>query len=413
MRSWPTPEALRIARPTRGRVLAGVAAGTAGRLGVDVLIVRLALVVLATAGGFGAVLYIAAWLWVPEESPDRPVERRDPTARHALAIGFLVAGALLLLRSAGAWWSDTLTWSIALAALGSGVVWTQASERERAEWHAAVSKAVGERALPDASLIGPIRPVIGGSLVVAGVITFLFNSPFTAGDTGAVVDVVIASGVTLVGVGLVIGPWLQRLGSQVADERRERIRSEERAEMAAHLHDSVLQTLALIQRADSHEEVTRLARSQERELRSWLFGRAPDDAPSKLGEAVQDCAAKVEERFGVPVEVVLAGDVALDPSLAAMVEAAGEAMANAARHSGADHVDVFVEVEPQQATVFVRDEGKGFDAAAVAGDRRGLSHSIIGRMHRHGGAATIHSDAGEGTEVELTLPLDGSAEEDA
>lgn len=411
-RAWPTPEVLRLARPADGRLLAGVATGVAGRLGVDVLIVRLAIVVLTTAGGFGAVLYLAAWLWVPEESPSTPVERRDPTARHALAVGFLVAGLLLLLRAAGAWWSDTLTWSIALAALGSGIVWTQASAGERAEWHTALTKAVGEGALPDASLIGPIRPVIGGSLVLAGAITFLFNSPFTTGDTGALVDIVIASAVTLVGVGLVIGPWLQRLGGQVADERRERIRSEERAEMAAHLHDSVLQTLALIQRADSHEEVTRLARSQERELRSWLFGRAPDDVPSKLGEAVQDCAAKVEERFGIPVEVVLAGDVVLAPPLSAMVEAAGEAMANAAKHSGADHVDVFVEVEPGQATVFVRDEGKGFDAAAVAADRRGLSHSIIGRMRRHGGSATIQSDAGEGTEVELTLPLDGTAEED-
>jgi signal transduction histidine kinase len=388
-----------------GQVLAGVAAGIAARLGVDVLIVRLALVVLATAGGAGGVLYVAAWLWLPAESSTGAVPRRTPSARHALAVACLVAGTLLLLRAAGAWWSDSLTWSIALAAAGSGVVWTQASEGERAQWRAALAKAVGERALPDAALMGPIRPVIGACLVLAGVVTFFLSSSVIAGDAGALIDVLVASAVTLVGGALVLGPWLARLGGQVADERRERIRSEERAEMAAHLHDSVLQTLALIQRAETAEEVRRLARGQERELRTWLFGRSPDDAPTRLGQAVQDLAGRVEDRFGLPVDVVLAGEVPLDADLLALAEAAGEAMANAARHSGAAGVDVFVEVEPDLVTVFVRDEGVGFDPDAVGRDRRGLSHSIIDRVQRHGGRAAIHSEPGEGTEVELSMPL--------
>ncbi|HUG83986.1 MAG TPA: PspC domain-containing protein [Euzebya sp.] len=407
---------MQLARPTDGRLLSGVAAGVAARLGVDVLIVRLAFVTLATAGGFGGVLYLAGRFWLPEESAETPLRRQAVTARHALAVGLIVAGTLLLLRSAGAWWSDSLSWSVALAAAGSGVVWTQAAEEERIQWRAVLVRAVGERAMPDFRLVGPLRPVLGGCLVLAGVVTFFLNSQFLTGGATGFLDVIIASAVTLVGVGLVIGPWLQRLGGQVAEERRERIRQEERAEMAAHLHDSVLQTLALIQRADSREEITRLARGQERELRAWLFGRSPVEAPTRLGQAVQDRAARTEEHFGVPVDVVLAGDVPLDhdptrpashDALCALAEAAGEAMANAAKHSGAAHIDVFVEVQPGLASVFVRDEGVGFDPLSVAPDRRGLTQSIRGRMRRHGGEALIHSVRGEGTEVELRLPLNG------
>lgn len=403
--TWPSAADLQLVRREDDRLVAGVATGVAARLGVDVLIIRLAVVVLATAAGFGAVLYLAGWLWLPSATEDDAPARRPASARHALGTACVVAGVLLLLRAAGAWWADSLTWSVALAAAGSGVVWTQASDAERRRWEQALSRAVGERAMPDLAALGPIRPVIGGSLVLAGGVTFLLNSPLVRADGGALVDVLLAIAVTLAGVALVIGPWLTRLGGQVAEERRERIRSEERADMAAHLHDSVLQTLALIQRADTAEEVRRLARGQERELRAWLFGRAPDDRPTRLGQAVTDVAGRVEDRFGVPVEVVLAGDADLDADLAALVDAAGEAITNAAKHAGADRVDVFVEVEDGCASVFVRDEGTGFDVAAVPDDRRGLSHSIHDRVTRHGGTAAVHSSPGEGTEVELAMPL--------
>ncbi|CAN5311547.1 ATP-binding protein [soil metagenome] len=344
----PTPASLQLARPTEGRVLSGVAAGVAARMGVDVLIVRLAVVVLATAGGVGALLYLAGRLWLPDESDDAPVSHQPPTARRALATGMVVAGILILLRSAGVWWADSLTWSVALAAAGSGLVWTQAADHERAQWQATVTKALGDRAMPDLANVGPLRPVIGGSLVLAGVVTFFLNTDLVTGGTSALIDVMVGAMVILVGTSIVIGPLVQRLGRQVAEERRERIRQEERAEMAAHLHDSVLQTLALIQRADSREEITRLARGQERELRSWLFGRRPDDAPTRLGQAVQDRAARTEDRFAVAVDVVLAGDLLLEdpdePSdraravgrddLMALAEAAGEAMTNAAKHRG-------------------------------------------------------------------------------
>lgn len=392
-------------------MIGGVASGLGARLGVDPLLVRLCFVVLSTALGAGVILYAALWFWLPVESEQVPIDRGEVSARHALALGLITVGSLLLLRSAGSWLSDTLTWSVALGAVGSGMVWVRAAETERVVWRAALTKAVGERALPDARSVGPIRLVLGGCLVLAGAVTFLLNSNLLGGST-VVWDIVVASGVTLAGVTMVMGPALQRLGSQVAEERRERIRSEERAEMAAHLHDSVLQTLALIQRAENREEITRLARGQERELRAWLFGRMPDDAPTRLGQAVQDLAGRVEDRFGVPVDVVLAGDVDLDKDLIALAEAAGEAMTNSAKHSGAARVDVFVEVEADHANVFVRDEGKGFDPAGIAEDRRGLSHSISDRMIRHGGRAVVVSAPGEGTEIELKLPLVPGAESD-
>jgi signal transduction histidine kinase len=399
---------LGVVRPVEGRAVAGVATGLAARAGVDPLVVRLAFAVLATAAGAGVVAYLACWAVLPDGDAARTAVVREPTARHAAGVACAVAGALLLLRAAGLWWADSLTWSAALAALGSAVVWAQSSEAERTRMRRALQRAVGDRALPDPAAITPIRRVVGGCLVAAGAVTSVVAATAVRGAAD-VLDVVIASGVTLVGVAVVVAPWVARLGGQVADERRERIRSEERAEVAAHLHDSVLQTLALIQRAESPEEVRRLARRQERELRTWLFGRAPEQAPARLGEAVRDLAGRVEDAFGVPVEVVLAGDLPLDEDLAALAEAAGEAMVNAAKHSGADRVDVFVEVEPDRVTAFVRDEGAGFDPARVADDRRGLRHSVEDRVRRHGGTAAVTAAPGEGTEVELTMPLPTAA----
>jgi signal transduction histidine kinase len=188
-------------------------------------------------------------------------------------------------------------------------------------------------------------------------------------------------------------------------ERRERIRSQERSEVAAHLHDSVLQTLALIQRrADSAPEVLRLARSQERALRAWLYSRRDDSTGQQtLAGAVEAVAAEVETDHGVPVDVVTVGDCPVDERLNAVVRAAREAMVNAAKFAGVDHVDVFVEVEDGDVTVFVRDTGVGFDPDAVPDDRRGIADSVVGRMARHGGSGTVRSTPGDGTEVELHM----------
>jgi len=212
-----------------------------------------------------------------------------------------------------------------------------------------------------------------------------------------------------VGIGLVFGPWLWRLANDLAEERRERVRSQERAEVAAHLHDSVLHTLALVRRsADDPRRVVSLASRQERELRSWLSGRP--SAPSRsLGGALDAIVGQVETDHGVPIEIVKVGDCELDVRIEALLAAAREAMVNAARHSGARSIDVYAEVDASRALVFVRDRGVGFDPDAVAANRHGVRDSIVGRMARHGGDAVIRSSAGEGTEIRLELPRPGAA----
>jgi signal transduction histidine kinase len=218
----------------------------------------------------------------------------------------------------------------------------------------------------------------------------------------------LATLIVLVGLGLVLGPGLMRLTGLLASERRERIRADERADVAAHLHDSVLQTLALVQRrADDPREVVRLARMQERELRSWLLSgqTAPNANGSahSLGEALEATAADVEAEYGVPVEVVRVRDCPID-GLEPLLLASREGMLNAARHSGSDHVSVYAEVRDDSALVWVRDRGRGFDPASIPDDRGGVAQSIIGRMTRSGGTAQVHSRPGEGCELELSMP---------
>jgi signal transduction histidine kinase len=223
-----------------------------------------------------------------------------------------------------------------------------------------------------------------------------------------ITDTLLLLAVVVVGLGLVIGPFLWRLVQQVDAERREKLLSQQQADVAAHLHDSVLQTLALIQRkADDPRAVVALARAQERDLRAWLY-EDPTAPSSSLRAALEETAAEVESLQGVPVEVVLVGDAPMDADLVALVRASREAMLNAARHSGAPSVDVFAEVDGRQVDVFVRDRGCGFDPDAVPVDRLGLRGSVIGRVERHGGTATVRSSPGEGTEVHLAVEL-GSA----
>jgi signal transduction histidine kinase len=207
----------------------------------------------------------------------------------------------------------------------------------------------------------------------------------------------------LAGIALIAGPWFYALLTDLTAERRERIRSQERADLAAHLHDSVLQTLALIQRhADSPREVARLARGQERELRTWLY-RPETTAESRLTAALDRVSADVEDAYAVTVETVVVGDADLDEQLAALVQATREALVNAAKHAEVTEVSLYAEIEPDQVSVFVRDRGVGFDPDRVAADRHGVAGSIVGRMERHGGRATIRSTPGRGTEVELTM----------
>jgi signal transduction histidine kinase/phage shock protein PspC (stress-responsive transcriptional regulator) len=392
-----------IPRSREDTVVAGVAGGLGERFGVDPVLIRTAFVVLAAAAGAGVAFYLVAWGLSHEPDPQAPPARRRAPggARPAVALGLIVFGLLFLLRESRIWFGDGLVWPVALAGAGFAVLWTRSDSSERARW-AAAGLRVNPLEVVFAGRISFVRVAIGGLLVAAGMGAFI-------GGTEALVAlpaVLIAMGVTITGLALILGPWMMRLTRQLSDERRQRIRSQERAEVAAHLHDSVLHTLALIQRADAPPEVTTLARRQERELRSWLYGR-PDSGEERLSTAVEAMADRVEQLHQVAVDAVVVGDGPMDVRAWAVVHASQEAAVNAAKHSGAAQVSVYFEVEPEGITAFVRDQGKGFDPEAVPSDRRGIAESIRGRMRRHGGTATVTSEPGEGTEVTLQLPLEG------
>jgi signal transduction histidine kinase/phage shock protein PspC (stress-responsive transcriptional regulator) len=395
-----------VTRSGRDRLAAGVAAGLGERLAVDPVFVRAAFVALAAAGGAGMVAYLLLWAvsaepGTPAAQPEPARQRRpSPGPRRALALWLQTLGALFMLRQAGWWFGDAVVWPVTLAALGSAIIWARSDDRERARlaklagglpgtWQASVFSAP----------ISPARLAVGAGLVAVGVAISLINNANLVNAWSVVVAVLV----TTAGLALVLGPFLWRMGRQVNDERRARIRSQERAEMAAHLHDSVLHTLALIQRTPDQRVAASLARGQERELRAWLAGRSGDDA-ALLSTAVDVMAGRVERLHAVPVEAVVVGEAPMDEQASAIVDAAGEAAANAARHAGAKAVSIYVEVEPEQLSAFVRDEGKGFDPDAVPADRRGIAESIVGRMRRHGGDAVITSEPGEGTEVAMQLP---------
>jgi signal transduction histidine kinase/phage shock protein PspC (stress-responsive transcriptional regulator) len=398
---------LTFARSRTDRIVAGVAAGLADRLGVDHVVVRLALVVLAFAGGVGVAAYLILWLASTEAPPGAEpafagTDRRSAMER-ALAVVMVVTGAMLVFRAVGLWLGDAVVAPVALGALGSAIIWSRADDRSRARWTRVASRLprAAEGTEPGDS-ISRGRLVLGGLLILGGMAIFLAaNDAFAV---NALRNVAFAVGVTVAGVGLILGPGIWRLGRQLAEERRERIRQEERAEVAAHLHDSVLQSLAMIQRAATPQEMATLARRQERELRAWLYGRTGAAAHDSLARAMEDAAARVEALHHVRVEVVQVGDASLDERLLAMVQAAGEAMTNAARHAGVGRVSVYVEVEPGGVTAYVRDQGKGFDPESIPADRRGIAESIRGRMERAGGSAEVVTAVGEGTEVKLWLP---------
>ena len=270
-------------------------------------------------------------------------------------------------------------WPLVLGASGTALLWRQADEAQRERWLDVTGRVEPLRVvLGRGGWAAWTRLLTGLALVVAAVALFSLRQ----GSLAVARDVVLAAGLGVLGLGVVLGPWAVRLVTELGEERAERVRTQERADVAAHLHDSVLQTLALIRRnADDAAAVTSLARAQERDLRSWLF--APDEpADATLAGALREVAAAVEDAHGVAVDVVTVGDRLLDERLRPVVAATREAASNAARHSGADRVDVYAEVAAGHVEVFVRDRGRGFDPAAVDPDRLGVSHSIVDRLAR-------------------------------
>jgi signal transduction histidine kinase len=251
----------------------------------------------------------------------------------------------------------------------------------------------------------PVRMVGGGLLVVVGIIGILaFLAPSPAKGFGTTLTGLVFGLVALAGLVLALAPLFYRVFGQLRDERIARIREQERAEVAAVVHDQVLHTLALIQRnAADTTSVMRLARGQERTLRNWLY--KPTASPTdRLAAALEQAAAEVEDTYAIRVEAVMVGDAEHDDRVAALVAATREALVNAARHAKVSTVSLYAEAEEEKLSVFVRDRGAGFDLSSVDSDRHGVRGSIIGRMQRHGGHADVRSSPGEGTEVQLTMP---------
>ncbi|MDE0233511.1 MAG: PspC domain-containing protein [bacterium] len=376
-----------MSRRREDRVIAGVAGGIADRLGVVDLYVRAGFLVLTLIWGVGVLLYLALWAYTLDRTHDSRPGLEENEQRK---VGYLLifAGSLLALRSLGMWSGDRLVWPGAAVILGMAFL----LDRRDIDPRSAILAVFDPRSGRFRS-----RAVIGILLLVVGV------SILSAAAVPALETVVLAVVVTGVGMAVLFGPWVWRMATDLGAERSKRIREEERADMAAHLHDSVLQTLALIQRTDDPKRVSTLARVQERELRRWLYDSSVADGQDLLSRALQKEADRIENTYDVPVVLVTVGDRPVDDHVRAMVAAAGEALTNAARHSGADRISVYSEVTEDSSDVWVSDLGRGFDPGRVASDRRGIAESIVSRMQSHGGKATIASVPGEGTEVHLQL----------
>jgi signal transduction histidine kinase len=396
-----------LRRSRSDRLLAGVGGGVAQHLGFDPFFVRLAFIALALALGFGIVVYALLWILAPLEpvaadgSAALAVPRRRPrlSIQELLGALLLLVGVFAVLSLSGWWFEGRYSLPVALAAIGFAILWARSAPEEgRARLDLA---SIGTPV--EALLRNPVsrpRVLAGGALIVGGMVVFLAATTTLATAANVILAVIVTAG----GLGLLAGPWLWRLANELIEERSGRIRSQARAEMAAHLHDSVLQTLALIQRANEPREMVTLARTQERDLRAWLYGRAPSVHGVRLRDAVDVLAGQIERQHRIKVEAVVVGDAELDVDLRALVAACNEAVLNAAKHAGVEDVSVYVEVEDDQANAFVRDAGRGFELATVPADRRGIADSIVQRMENHGGSAEIRSRPGAGTEVSLHLP---------
>lgn len=381
--SAKTALSLRIARSDTDRILTGYAAAVGEKLGIGPSYARAGFVTLAVAGGVGIALYIVGLLFglsAPQRRARIPLDRKQ-----RIGTAFVFLGVLFGLASAGLWISGA-SGPIGLLAFGAAAIWNR-SDHDDIPLIEAISRTEQSR-----------FRAVGGALLMGFGSLFLFGA-LTEINIGPTLFAVI---VTASGFVLALGPSLWRVSRNLATERRDRIRAEEREDIAAHLHDSVLQSLALIQRTDDPKKMATLARAQERELREWLYSQRPGHDSRALSVELQDAATKVEAAYDVPVEVIVVGEVDVTEDILAMTRAATEAMTNAAKHSGAKKVSVYAETRNGTTDVWITDLGGGFDTESIQDGRMGVSDSIIGRMLRHGGTAEIDSTP-DGTEVHLSL----------
>ncbi|MGC0250163.1 PspC domain-containing protein [Pseudactinotalea sp. Z1748] len=392
-----------LRRPERGRILSGVCAGLAVHLDVPVRTIRWIFALTTLAAGAGALMYLWLALTVPHGSASAQPPRlarlipalRTPATQGV--VGQVSLGGILLLIAASLvairFGVDAMgTWLLPVVVLlaGAALAWSQLD-------------SVGGAGAGNKSRSAVLVRVGGGvALSVVGVVLLIGQGQ----GAGQVLRGLLAGMVVLAGAALVLAPWWLRLWRELIAERAARARESERADIAAHLHDSVLQTLSLI-RSRSHDPgmVQRLARAQERELRDWLYRDRPEPGDS-IAADLSSLAAEVEDLHGAVIDVVTAGDGSPSAGTEPLMAATREALVNAVVH-GAAPVSLYVQVNETATEVFVRDRGEGFDTEQVGADRHGVRDSIIGRMRRHGGSAQVRSDPGRGTEVHLRMPVNG------
>ncbi|HWF17213.1 MAG TPA: PspC domain-containing protein [Acidimicrobiales bacterium] len=398
-----------LRRTEDNRVLGGVCGAVSRATGIDVTWVRIGCVLACIASGIMVFVYAIAWLMIPMEGQSTNIYARAIKDKHGVRIVLAVLIPLLILlqvitSSLHVPVVGFISWPTLLAAGLLVLIWRNANESEKDFIDHEVVPLLGNDFHGQGRRLLILRVVVG--LALAGIGIALLVEGHT---TLAALRPVGGAALVVAAAIVVFGPWWLSLVRDLIAERQARVRAEERAQMAAHVHDSVLQTLALIQRSsDDPQNVVRLARAQERELRAWLFeGRSPgvisEDA-TMLGEGVALLQRQVEADHGIAVQVVVVGDCALDEPLRALLDAAREATVNAAKWSGADQVSIYAEVEPETVELYVRDRGQGFDRASVPEDRQGIAQSIESRVARFGGQAVIRSAPGEGAEVQLFMP---------
>jgi signal transduction histidine kinase len=391
-----------LRRDSEQRIVGGVAAGLAAWKGYNVTTVRIVFVLIAVvSSGIGIALYAGSWLFLPSADGESNIASRARTDSKgiALAAGLAVLLTIFLL-IAGVFndgWLAGWAWPQVFSIAALTLIWRNASPAEQASMKRMVEPLEAAAGGASGSRLSVARIILAGVLLITG-ITFLI----TDRKEIALLRPLGAVGLVIAAIVLLLGPWWLRIGRDLVDERQERIRLEERAEVASRVHDSVLQTLALIQRqADDPQKVITLARVQERELRDVLFGGTAADS---VASALRDIQQDIESRYGVQVEIVTVGDCPVTDRVGAIVAAAREATVNAAKWSGVTVISLFAEVEAGAIQIVVRDRGKGFDPSSVGSDRKGVAESISGRMARFGGTAVITSEIGEGTKVTLTMP---------
>ncbi|HWE65282.1 MAG TPA: PspC domain-containing protein [Acidimicrobiales bacterium] len=396
-------------RDPDARVLGGVCAGISEAIGIDVTFVRIGFVVLGFVSGVTVLVYAVAWLVLPLQGETSNIFSRAVADRRGIRLVIAVVPVLIVVQivisSLHFGFIGLVSWPVFIAAALAILIWRNTSEPEKAWINQDVVPMFRAGVASTSHRALFLRIGLGVLMGAGGVVVLVLGHTTVAAlrPLGGALLVIAA-------IVVIFGPWWLSLVRDLMSERQARALAEERAQMAAHVHDSVLQTLALIQRSsDDPQNVVRLARAQERELRAWLFeGKAPGtigDEATRLAEGVGVLQRHVEADHGITVQVVLVGDCDLTDGLRALLDAAREATVNAAKWSGADQVSLYAEVEAGTVMLFVRDRGQGFDPALVPEDRQGIAQSIRARMARYGGTVVIRSSPGNGAEVELSMPL--------